>query len=336
MTEQQLVQQVRQFCDRIAQDRLLVQAAGGNVSWKTADELWIKASGTWLADALHKDIFVPVSRATLRAAVNHGDFSSMPRALEGYTLRPSIETFLHALMPQRIVVHLHPAHVVAWLIRKHSEEALTRHLDTTLNWAFVDYFKPGADLARAVHDRARSKSYPELILLGNHGVIIGGDTVEDIEHLLQALVRKLDQTTRPPMPAHDDLLTAVPEGYKVSSEELNLLAIDPVNYRRLENSWAICPDHVVFLGPEACRIDDVARLTALQPDHESRPSFIFVKDRGVLQNEQATKAQLAQLMFYADVMARVPEGQELQTLSHQQIGELLNWDAEKYRQQLNR
>ena len=52
---------ISNFCQRIGADPLLVQGAGGNVSWKEGDDLWVKASGTWLADAVSQDIFIPVS-----------------------------------------------------------------------------------------------------------------------------------------------------------------------------------------------------------------------------------------------------------------------------------
>ena len=49
-----LAQEVAAYCARIGADPLLVQGAGGNASWKEAGTLWIKASGTWLADAGEK------------------------------------------------------------------------------------------------------------------------------------------------------------------------------------------------------------------------------------------------------------------------------------------
>src|SRR5689334_9959425 len=54
-------------------DPLRTQAAGGNTSLKRDGVLWIKASGTWLAEALAKPIFVPVSLAPLLAAINEND-----------------------------------------------------------------------------------------------------------------------------------------------------------------------------------------------------------------------------------------------------------------------
>ena len=51
------------FCSEIGMNRLLVQGAGGNASWKENDTLWIKASGTWLVDAKSHNIFLPDSIA---------------------------------------------------------------------------------------------------------------------------------------------------------------------------------------------------------------------------------------------------------------------------------
>ena len=65
------------FCARIGRDRLLVQGAGGNVSYKSNGALWIKASGTWLADAASQEIFVPVDAAHLNRP-SHGMISVSP------------------------------------------------------------------------------------------------------------------------------------------------------------------------------------------------------------------------------------------------------------------
>ena len=68
--EQTIEEQVKAFCAWIGKDPLLVQGAGGNVSWKDGDTLWVKASGTWLADATEKDIFVPVDLPYLLSLIH--------------------------------------------------------------------------------------------------------------------------------------------------------------------------------------------------------------------------------------------------------------------------
>ena len=49
------------FSAELGSDPEQVQAAGGNTSLKEGGRLWVKASGLWLADALTRDIFVPVA-----------------------------------------------------------------------------------------------------------------------------------------------------------------------------------------------------------------------------------------------------------------------------------
>ena len=45
---------------------MLVQGAGGNTSYKNGNKMWIKASGKWLANATHENIFVLVDLDRIR------------------------------------------------------------------------------------------------------------------------------------------------------------------------------------------------------------------------------------------------------------------------------
>ncbi len=58
---------------KLGADPLRTQAAGGNTSFKRDGVMWIKASGTWLAEALAKDIMTPVLLEPLRKAIADGD-----------------------------------------------------------------------------------------------------------------------------------------------------------------------------------------------------------------------------------------------------------------------
>ena len=136
---------VIEYCSIIGSDPLLVQGAGGNVSWKEGDTLWVKASGTWLAEAAEKDIFVPVDLQHLRTAIEKGDFSVTPKVLGDSVLRPSIETLLHALMPHRVVVHLHAIEILAHLVRDNCQTDFQLLLDASIHWTTV----PMKNLARS-------------------------------------------------------------------------------------------------------------------------------------------------------------------------------------------
>jgi rhamnose utilization protein RhaD (predicted bifunctional aldolase and dehydrogenase) len=90
-------------------DPLLVQAAGGNTSLKSGDVLWVKASGTWLADAGTKPIMMKLRLGALRAALS----GAAAERAEAFVipdpvvsgLRPSIESTLHAALDHRVVIH---------------------------------------------------------------------------------------------------------------------------------------------------------------------------------------------------------------------------------------
>jgi rhamnose utilization protein RhaD (predicted bifunctional aldolase and dehydrogenase) len=338
-TDDPIRKAVQHYCTSISRNRLLVQAAGGNISWKSDDTLWIKASGTWLADAELKEIFVPVDRKPIDDALALGDYSFSPRAREGHMLRPSIETLLHALMPQSVVVHLHPVELVAHLIRTNCRADLQTALGNDFAWDMVDYHKPGADLARAVHEILRENPNIQVLLLKNHGVILGAETINEIDSHLQALCQRLGIRPRSLDIAENSATKLVgPEGtaYQFCAEaELECLATDPGLFDRLGDSWAICPDHVVFLGARAVRIDDMSALPSMLKAADPEPPFVFVKAVGVLESQSVTLAQKEQLTFFMDVMRRQLQWELIEPLSAEDIASLLNWDAEKYRVTLN-
>ena len=178
---------VIEYCSAIGSDPLLVQGAGGNASWKESGTLWVKASGTWLAEAAEKNIFVPVDLAHLRTAIQNCDFSVTPRLLGESVLRPSIETLMHALMPHRVVVHLHAIEILAHLVRENCQAEFLSLLPPSIHWAMVDYHKPGAALAAGVYDALTQNPDANVIFLKNHGVVIGGADISEINANLSAL-----------------------------------------------------------------------------------------------------------------------------------------------------
>jgi rhamnose utilization protein RhaD (predicted bifunctional aldolase and dehydrogenase) len=147
--------QLRKLSARVGADPLLVQAAGGNTSLKDDGIMWIKASGTWLKDAQARDIFVPLDHAAIMSAQAQNDpacescTAFVRTDLNSTGLRPSIETTVHALMPQRVVVHVHCVNTIAWAIRADGEQRLAEKL-ASFNWAYIPYARPGLPLAGAI------------------------------------------------------------------------------------------------------------------------------------------------------------------------------------------
>jgi nucleotide-binding universal stress UspA family protein len=114
-------------------------------------------------------------------------------------LRPSIETSLHALLPHRFVIHTHSVRTIALAIRADAEERLAERLDG-LAWAWVPYVFPGLPLTRAIRDTIDSRPI-DIIVMGNHGLVVAGDDLEATASLLLEVERRLDAPAREAAPA---------------------------------------------------------------------------------------------------------------------------------------
>lgn len=326
------------YCVEIGADPMLVQGAGGNVSWKEGGTLWVKASGTWLADAQDKDIFVPVDLDDLQNSIMAGDYSVTPRVQGASTLRPSIETLLHAIMPHKIVVHAHAIMPLTFLVGQNSEKAIAGKIAQEISWAIVDYEKPGAVLAEAVSSAINSKPDVQVLLLKNHGVVIGGDDIDEIKVHLKALLNSLKAK-----PVYFQVARELPQPFSMEGKSyipvpdlpVHDLALIPELYNRLKPDWVLYPDHVVFLGPVPHCYDSCEAFIEKTRGKDA-PELIFIRGHGVFSRNDLSIAKKAQLKCYYDVLIRNPVNTTLNRLDDQQIAELLDWDAERYRQQLEK
>ncbi len=332
-----LKESINKYCAVIGKDPLLVQGAGGNVSWKDGDTLWVKASGTWLADALDKNIFVPVNLVHLQLAINSGDFTVTPKVIDNSELRPSIETLLHALMPHQVVIHLHAIEPLAYLVRNNPEFEIAQNLKTNISWALVSYQKPGEALAKAVADAITETPKANILFLQNHGIVIGGTDIEEVNNILTNILTDLsidpivnNVTTVNPSP----ILTGhVVEYFPIENTNLQHLALMPEIFNRLKQDWVLYPDHVVFLGASPnCYETEEYLLKDIEKGYE--PELAFLREQGVYVKSNFSLAKQVQLECYYNVIIRQPKEAALNSLNEKEISDLLNWDAEKYRQQI--
>ena len=330
---------VKAFCAQIGSDPLLVQGAGGNVSWKEENTLWVKASGTWLAEAESKEVFVPVDLVNLRDALAKNDFGIKPELKAKSSLRPSIETLLHALMPHRVVVHLHAVEILAHLVRINARQIIHHLIGESVNWIYIDYFMPGADLARAISNGLINRPDADVVFMGSHGVVIGGKGVDDVLAILNTLILKLKAPKLPSVPETSPVARQSDffvRGYiPCIDKEVGQLALKDILIYRLRHEWALYPDHVVFLGSKPAILEAESSQLDLDKIVLNRPPFIFLIADGVYESIAATASHRSQLRCYFDVISRQGNGDILSPLSNQQVSELLNWDAEKFRKAMS-
>lgn len=199
-------------------NREFVIAGGGNTSVKNAEHLWVKGSGTTLAD-ITGDGFVKMNRSALdgilgtpfptERTAREAKFKAAVMAARVHPekeQRPSVEALLHHLMPRKYVVHTHPTLINMFTCCEEGEAEIRGTLGKDALWiADVD---PGLILARTLSDaleayrRETGKDTPRAILLQNHGLVVGGDTVEEVKQntdwIISALRARLEKITPAP------------------------------------------------------------------------------------------------------------------------------------------
>lgn len=183
---------------RLGRNPLRVQASSGNTSIKLGGELWIKASGKWLAHAMDEAIMVPLNLMEVHKGLRQGEESFCASAgctAGSNTLQPSIETAMHAVLPHRIVIHTHSVSTIAWAVRADDTERLTEKLDG-LSWQCIPYTPSGLPLARAIEQAITSFPRTDVFVLANHGLVVCGDTCESAERLLCTVETCLEVTPR--------------------------------------------------------------------------------------------------------------------------------------------
>ncbi len=194
-------------------DPAFVLAGGGNTSVKDEAHLWVKASGTSLAE-IDESGFVQMDRDKLQDLLEtdvpedrrqrEAEFKRQVLAARtdpASPLRPSVETVLHHLLPGRFVIHTHPAAANVLTCCAGGAVLAEELLGDEVIW--VPFVDPGWLLARQV-DRAvqefRSRTgrhdVPP-ILMENHGLLVCGDKPEAIreqtDRLIEAVRTRLDQ-----------------------------------------------------------------------------------------------------------------------------------------------
>lgn len=325
---------------RLGRDPLAIQGPGGNISLKRDGVMWVKASGTWMMEATARSIFVPVDLAAVLEGLAASDpacetcSAFVRHDLVRSPLRPSIETTLHAVMPQRVIVHVHCVETISIACLLDAPQRLIAPL-AGLNWAFVPYIRPGASLGQAMAEHLRAET--NVVVLGKHGLVVAGDSVAEAEQLRTEVSRRLARAPRSALGADREALRgAEGDGYTMAeAQELHAIATDPISLAAARRG-SLYPDHVVFLGPGiiAAGPNETAAAAAQRAGRAAAP-LVVVPGAGVLLHDSATPGARALARCLADVTARLASNDLVDPLSPADEARLLDWDAEKYRRSLD-
>lgn len=324
----------------IGRDLNLIQGAGGNTSVKINDELWVKASGYWLSDATQKNIFVPVNYRKVIDGVDKRIDDPVSEAVvhtsDARELRPSIETTLHAVMPQKYVAHTHSVNVIANTIAQSYLLELEERLQG-LSWAIVDYARPGLPLTQGVREVAETGA--DVIILANHGIVIASDDIDELKNKINDVEKRLHRSVRAienkfeSKKAHD--LIQQTEYVFPRYELIHSLALDREIIKIISHR-SLYPDHVVFIGPGPMLVMNLKEVKRLFSSGYVQHKIVIVKDIGVMVHKTSSENMIGMLHCLANVLLRTKPKEKLHYLSVQDELDLSGWDAEKYRQSIEK
>lgn len=312
---------LREFTARIGGDPLLTQASTGNSSLKLDGRLWIKASGRWMAHAMRDDAFVRLDLAQVRDCLR--------RDLDPAGRFPgaSLETAMHAVMPDRAVIHVHSVDAIAWAVRQDAPACLAPRLDG-LRWQWLPYTPSGLPLARQIECFLSRNAAANVFVLGNHGLVAGANTIGDLGRLLENVRCRLAVPSRPARPADYSVLSRIcADSHWVLPDDdgVHCLSTDRIS-REILAKGLIYPCQAMFQG---C-------YSAISPGDpqvrdSSRP-FLLVENAGVLLNRSAGPVENAMLSGLARVLQRTAADAPIRYLRDSELAELSPQSLFRYRE----
>ncbi len=173
------------------------QGAGGNVSVKDNEHLWIKASGRRLDAVSATQGFACVRLPEFhkcfselkKSANTEADYSQLIRSSSDSSLgRPSMETGFHAVLPGRWVLHFHSLAAILmaeFYFDESKSQKMKSWLKEKLNksFEFIQNHMPGWSLSHTLSLHPHASVY----ILQNHGLILQFQDSEDAEKVLEFL-----------------------------------------------------------------------------------------------------------------------------------------------------
>lgn len=361
------IEQLVAVSRKYGSDSRFVIAGGGNTSFKTADRLWVKASGCAMA-TITEDGFAVLDRAMLApmGTKQYSDDTAKREEQVKYDLaaacltrdrRPSVETSLHDCLGFAFVVHTHPTAVNALMCSVNAEQKCAELFPEAL---YIEYTDPGYTLFKKVYDRvqaykASKGAEPQIIFLQNHGVFVGADSLEGIDALYDSIMARLafedyseacgcaDASAVDVIPALRTLLSRGGCGLKTLKLTDSPLALyfasSPEAFKCISKPFS--PDIIVYCKSEYLYIENPADAESQIEDYYARrgytPKVLMVKGIGLVAAGENARAAQTVTDVFCDAMkiawgARGFGGEHPMTA--EQIAFIDNWEVENYRRKV--
>ncbi|MCL2412445.1 MAG: class II aldolase/adducin family protein [Treponema sp.] len=345
-----------------------VVAGGGNTSFKEGGVMYVKGSGTTLA-TITPDQFVKMD-LTMLSAMLEKDYSDDDKTRESEALmdmmaaklpgeedkRPSVEAVLHAIFPQKFVLHTHPAIVNGLTCGKDGAEACQRVFSTSAVW--IPLTKPGYVLAaecRNLFDEYKLMTGrpPKVVILQNHGLFIAAETLQEIDVLTDEVIRKLKEQIIE-TPDFTEVHVNLNKAYELAAELRTLygenshavFCTNAQTMKFVEDKSSIrellepfTPDHIVYCKHRPLFIEKGGnchnKFDYYKTTHGFSPKIVAIEKLGfVALGKTEKEAETARLIFLDAMKVAVYTRSfgGINPLPDDFVRFILNWEAEHYRQ----
>ena len=319
-----------------------IQASGGNTSFKNGNRMWIKASGKQLSKANKENIFVCLenineSDQILSKSIDDTHLKKM----EENDLRESIETLLHAVMPHKFVIHSHPIEIIRETLIENNLKTISKLMANRL-WVYVEYQKPGKELAKAVYSKIKNKKI-NYVILSNHGLVVGGKSAAEVKLRHNKIVERFYKIRRETKLVKKELLKKIKDKLNLDSKQKWYIPEEEIFHSLATDDWSfnlaelnpLYPDHIVFCGkrPLIIKYEEIIqnKITNFKKDLH----YLIIKNIGILFRNNISPATVDMVKAQACLNLSIPVGSDVRTLTDQQCREIVGLDSEKYRIELS-
>lgn len=346
-------------------------AGGGNTSFKDDSYLYVKASGFRLA-SIGEDGFVKLDRNALNQIwkkkypvdVDLREKQAlqdlMDSRADGETKRPSVESLLHAVLPQKYVVHTHPTMVNGLTCSKNGRKMAKQLFNTRCMW--IPSVNPGYILAKLIKTqlaerKKKYKSLPDIILLENHGMFVEAETTREIkaihnfvmDTLKKQIVREPDFSSTWVSKAEMGKVCSHLKNYSIfkdayitfeNNSEISAAVKDSTSFEKVHSFYT--PDHILYAGPEMLFIEDTNSIKQdidkYRERNECYPKVIAVKRTGIFALGDGENSSHIAMLFFLDALKIAVYAESFggyKFMDKGQIDFIKNWEVEKFRSKVS-
>ena len=296
----------------------LVQAGGGNISFKINDLLFIKSSGINLCNISINEGYSVINNELLIKNLNFEESLVNNK-------KPSIETYMHSIL-KKWTIHLHPIQINKILIKKDCEDILK---NICKDFLIINYAKPGLDLYKEINKNYKGE---EIIFLKNHGVIFTSDSLDTIYYYLEDIINRFEKYINLDYSKYKDV------NY-ISYLLNNITNQNNISYLTSKidlNFWKITnPDFIVYCGLKPLILDNLHKneVETYFKKYNYYPTIIQYKNNTYIYTKNINKCRDIESVLLANLEI-LDQNINLYELNTDETIEILEWEDEKYRLKL--